>query len=431
MNVWLVGCSHHSNDIETLERMVFNHEQTARFLDTFHRSFPCAEAVLLSTCNRTELYVASEIPDNGPDFARLQQLLLADRPLSTSDARTQPADTCQPIWYRYAGSQAVLHLFSVSASLDSMVVGESQIIRQVKQAYSLAAASRGKMKLMHGLFQAAIRAARCVARQTDLQRRPLSIPRLALSQYVSQSHGSLDGRRILIIGAGAMAKETLRSIRELGQSEILIVSRTRQTATALAEQFQAAAFDWSQLLDQLVQTDVAIGVSGASEPIVRESDFADVMSRRGGRSLQIFDWAVPRNFEASIGQFRGVELASIDEFKNRYAGAERRPAGWSHAERIVEESAAAFISATALRGNSSTIARFTAQARQVKERELQRLMNRLNDLDDHHRTEIVAAFHRLTNQLLHRPLESLQRQPVAEQSRLVAAIKLLYQLDDC
>ena len=207
MLMQVVGCSHHGTSLAVRERLAFTPEQTREALDHWRRVFPGVEAVLLSTCNRVEVYAATE-RESAPTLDQIGKFLARFHGL-------EPAAVVACL-YQHSDEAAVQHLFCVAASLDSMVLGEPQILAQVKQAYQVATEQNNTGPLMHAAFQAALRVARRVAAETNLHQRRVSIPSVAVADFARQIFERFDDKETLVIGAGETAEETLRYLQEEG-----------------------------------------------------------------------------------------------------------------------------------------------------------------------------------------------------------------------
>ena len=207
MNLHVVGCSHHDTPIEVRERLAFGPELNRPALAAFRRRYPDVEAVLLSTCNRVELYSASENGDC-PTRSETAEFLASFHDLA--------ATAVEPHLYEYVNEGAVSHLFTVASSLHSMVLGEPQIVAQVKQAYQWATDENAAGPLLHAAFQNALKTARRVAGETTIQQRRISIPSVAVADFAQQIFEQFDDKNTLVIGAGEMAEETLRYLVEYG-----------------------------------------------------------------------------------------------------------------------------------------------------------------------------------------------------------------------
>lgn len=424
MNFQLVGCSHHNASIELRERLAFNATQAARALDLWRERFPAAEAVLLSTCNRVEVYSASEADTATPDRQQVAGFLAEFHGL---DPRSVGEE-----FFQQSGEAAVWHLFSVTASLDSLVLGEPQILAQVKQAYQLAQQRQSAGPLTHDMFQAALRVAKRVSRETSLYEKRVSIPSVAIGDFARQIFDSFDDKRVLVIGAGEMGQETLRYLRDAGARDVVIVNRSPERSAELAEQFGGRAAGWDELDGQLIAADLVISTTGATEPIVSLRRFQGLEPQRYQRPLLVLDLAVPRDFDPAIGDRLGVYLYSVDDLQAAAANNQKqRDAELPAALAIVEEETRLFMEQMHHRATGPIIQRLRENWQSVREQELRRLFNKLPELDEKTRGEIDQAFERFANKLLHPPLERIRDESRAGHPHgLIDALKRLFHLKD-
>ena len=429
MKLQMVGCSHQSADVQVRERLAFSPEQARTALQQLRQQFPQSEAVLISTCNRMELYVASADDQECPTHQEVIHFLADFHGLD-------PIDLFDDVLER-SGEDSIRHLFTVAASLDSMVVGEAQILSQVKQAYEMATAGDCTGPLTHAAFQASIRVAKRIANETAIHQNRVSIPSVAVADFAKSIFESFHDKQVLVIGAGEMGEETLRYLVDEGASQISIVNRHLERAEALAEQIwndsqiNAHVKPWGSLHQLLTEADLVISTTGATESIVTANDFQTIERDRFQRPLVILDLAVPRDFDPAIEQ-HNVYLYSIDDLSQACdVNRKKREREWPVAKKIIDEETSRFMSEWRHRATGPTIKRLRAQADQLKSDELTRLMNKLGDVDTRHEEEIRRAFDRLVNKLLHPPLESLRDE--AEQGAphgLLDALKKLFQLKD-
>jgi glutamyl-tRNA reductase len=400
MKLQVIGCSHRGTSIAVREKLAFGAEQADAALDHWRRVFPRVEAVLLSTCNRVEIYSATE-----------QEALPTHEQVSGFLARfhgLEPEDVA-PHLYHSVGEEAVKHLFTVTCSLDSMVVGEPQILAQVKHAYQTATQRDTTGPLLHAAFQAALMVARRVAAETAIHQRRVSIPSVAVADFAQQIFERFDNKHTVVIGAGEMAEETLRYLRDEGAHQITVINRHVERADELALRWHGRAVGWDQLTEALATADLVISTTGAAQPIVTLEQFARIERARQPRPLFILDLAVPRDFEPAIGARPDVYLYSIDDLKaacerNRRDRDKELPA----ALRIIEHETGRFLTQWFHRATGPLIQQLRQGWEKPKEEELRRLLNKLPELDERAREEIRRAFDRLVNKLLHPPLESLR-----------------------
>lgn len=400
MNVQVVGCSHHGSLISVRERLAFSPDQVREALDRWRRVFPRVEAVLLSTCNRVEVYAATETPSM-PDREQVGHFLARFHGVEGSEVVDH--------LYEHQGRQAVRHLFTVACSLDSMVVGEPQILSQVKQAYRVATEQDNTGPLTHSEFQAALKVARRVASETAIHQRRVSIPSVAVADFAKQIFERFDDKHTLVIGAGEMAEETLRYLRDEGARQVTVVNRNFERAEKLAREWEGKALPWDQLFSALAEADLVISTTGANEPIVTAEQFKTVEASRGQRPLFVLDLAVPRDFDPQVGERPDVYLYSVDDLQ---AACERnlamRDKEMPSALKIIEQETDRFMSELHRRATGPVIRQLKQGWQKPKEEELQRLLNKLPELNDRSREEVRRSFDRLVNKLLHPPLESLR-----------------------
>jgi glutamyl-tRNA reductase len=423
MNVQVVGCSHHSTSIAIRERLAFRAEQTGEALDHWRRVFRETEAVLLSTCNRVEVYAAGEAAV-APSGEQVAGFLARFHKLDPTEVA--------PHLYHYAGQEAVRHLFTVAASLDSMVVGEPQILAQVKEAYQAAVEHDNAGPLLHAAFQAAIHVARRVAAETTIHQRRVSIPSVAVADFAQQIFERFDDKQTLVIGGGEMAEETLRYLCNAGVRRITVVNRHFDRASQLAGQWSGLARPWEELPDAIAEADLVISTTASGGPIVSADAYRRIEASRGQRPLFVLDLAVPRDFDPAIGRRPEVFLYSIDDLqaacqRNRQQRDKELPV----ALRIIDQEAERFMGDLYHRATGPVIRQLKEGWRKPKEEELQRLLGKLPELDARQRAEVRRSFDRLLNKLLHPPLESLR-----DESRhgiphvLLDALARLFQLKD-
>ncbi len=425
MKLQMIGCSHHDAPVEFREKISFTTEEVGQALRAFRERFPSCEIVLLSTCNRVELYTTAG-DDSSVDRDAVAEFLADQHHL-------RPDEVVDQMIYR-DGAEAVEHLFTVAASLDSMVVGEAQILSQVKQAYELACNSGSAGPLTHSLFQAANRAAKRVQQETSIHRRRVSVPSVAVGEVATEVFDSLANKRVVLCGAGEMGEETLRYLKQAGAGNICILNRSYERAVALAEAFGCQTGLWDSLEQQVVKADLLIGTTAATEPILDAATFATLHAKRHDRLLLILDLAVPRDFDPIIGDFPSVYLYGIDDLQTACERNRReRQREWPKAKEIIAEETKRFVQALNHRATGPVIQRLREQAQELKEDELQRLVNklRLDEVDPSAKKEIEKSFDRLINKLLHPPLSSV-RDDAAEghQRGLLEALRHLFKLGD-
>ncbi|HVT30854.1 MAG TPA: glutamyl-tRNA reductase, partial [Lacipirellulaceae bacterium] len=285
----------------------------------------------------------------------------------------------------------------------------------------------------NGAFQAAIRARRRIASETSLYRHRVSIPSVAIADFASRIFEQFDDKRVLVIGAGKMAQETLQYLADAGAKQIVVLNRNTERAQSLAEQWNGQAAPWAELNEQLVAADIVVSTTGADRPVVTLYDYREhIGRRRHQRPLFVLDLAMPRDFEPEIGNELGMYLYGIDDLteacaRNRQARADALPS----AELIIEDEVRSFLAETRHRASAPVIAQFRRSLEAVQAAELERLYGRLPELGDRSRREIRQFADRLVAKMLHPPLESLRHESRnGSPHGLVEALQRLFQLKE-
>lgn len=428
----MIGCSHQTAAVDFREQLSFTGDQAREAITAFRARFPACELVLLSTCNRVELYTAAaeSAPghdlDGGPDRSEVLEFLALQRHISVDRLMAT-------MMYR-SGTEAVSHLFAVAASLDSMVVGETQILSQVKEAYDLACSSGSAGPLTHAAFQAASRVAKRVQRETTIHRKRVSVPSVAVGEVASEFFETLAGKTVVLLGAGDMGRETMRYLLDAGADDIRILNRSLARAESVAEEYGGRVMAWDDLDRALIDADVVVGTTSAPEPIITLDRFKTILPLRYDRVLLILDLAVPRDVDPAVGKLEDVYLYSVDDLQ---AACERnrqeRQRQWPKAKRIIDEETLRFVSELHHRATGPVIQRLREHAEDIRMEEWVRLNNKLSQLNvsDEARREIEKSLDRVVNKLLHPPLASLREAAMdGHQSSLLDAIKRLFSLGD-
>jgi glutamyl-tRNA reductase len=420
----LVGLNHKTAPLEVRETLAFDEGSAVAALTALRAQFPAAEAVLLSTCNRVELYLARPLRGE-PSIDSAADFLAAQHKLDPAVVRGH--------LYHHEDRAAVEHLFAVASSLDSMVVGETQILAQVKQAYQLAI-QQGAVgfapdgaSLLHPLFQRAIAAAKNVHDSTELSSGRLSIASVAID-LAKGVFDRFEDKSVLCIGAGKMSRLMLRHLRDLSPGKLVITNRSFGNAETLAREFNAEAIAFTQLSDLLVDADIVLTSTGASEPIITEAMFKSLLKKRRYRPVVLIDIAVPRDVEKSVGELPNVYLYNIDDLQDvAAANRSKRDAQVSQSAAILKTHVDEFTSWLAARDVGPIVKALYEQAGGMAKAELDALFSKLQTLSPEDKAAIEKMAHRLTQKLLHTPVTRIT-QDTAETARpfLISAIKKLF-----
>lgn len=427
MNLQVVYCNHHTADLEIRERLAFSTmEQLARAYSELRANFPGAEVVVLSTCNRVELYTAQEDPDDAPTHQQLADFF--------SSFHRVPMDEFFDDFLERTGPDAVRHLFQVASSLDSMVLGEPQIVNQVKEAYRIAQEYQACGALTNALFQGAIRVSKRVRTETSLAEGRVSIASVAVGDFGKRIFDRFDDKVVLIIGAGEMAEETLQYLKDEGVRQIVVVNRSRERAERLASQFDGAQVKPFKELDRwMAAADVIVSTTGASRPIVEVERFREVRRECDAKPVFILDLGAPRDFAAACGEIDdNVFLFDIDDLEetcdqNRKARAREL----ERALRIVDEETDRFMHGVYHRATGPIVKRLREQWHEISRHEIERLRGRLSHLQQSDLDTIERSVELIVNKLLHPPLEALKDEARdGTPHGLLDALKRLFHLRD-
>ncbi len=394
-----VGCSFRDTPVAVRERLAFDAAKLGRSLDELNGRYGC-EAVILSTCNRVELYLARPGADVGPDGDLVAEFLAEVHGLPLADVR--------PHLYAHRNEDAVRHLFRVTSSLDSLVVGEGQIAGQVRQAYETAHGRECVGPLLNALFQQALRVAKRVRTETGIARGKVSVSSAAVD-YVREVFSHFDDKTVLVIGAGKMGELTLRHLRELRPKRILVTNRSPEKAQSVAAGCGGAPVPWEELDDALARADVVLSTTGAAEPIVTWERWQKVLARRKKGAAVILDIAVPRDFDARVHDGDRTWLFNIDDLKRiREATLHERLKHVAPAEALVEQETGAFAKEWSRRRVGPVIERLTQECEAKRRAIVRNLFHKLNGrLTEADKQYIEGAFRKLQSQILHGPIRTL------------------------
>jgi glutamyl-tRNA reductase len=419
VNLLVVGASYRTAPVAILERLAVAEPDLAATLDRLLAQPYVGEAVVVSTCNRVEVYAAVSGFHGGlGDICAV----LAGR------ADCSPADLANHLYVHYDAA-AVEHVFRVTAGLDSMVVGEAQILGQVRDAYHVASAGDATGRLLHELMQQALRVGKRAHAETGIDRAGQNVVVAALDVAETQLRGGLAGRPALVIGAGAMGALAVATLARRGVGQLSVANRTADRAQRLAQSYGATAVPMDDLTAALAAVDVVVAATGSTQPVLSRADVERARTGRADGPLVVLDLAVPRDVEPATADVPGVVVVDIDRLAEDLHGG---PAAADTAAvvQIVTAEVEAFV--TWLRGAdvAPTVAALRTRADQVVTAELRRLANRRPDLTDEQRAEIAHAVHRVVQRLLHSPtvrVRQLAAEPDGDQ--YAALLRQLFDLE--
>ena len=386
MKIALAGVSHHTASIELRERVAIDREAAASFAGELVRNGNGqTEAVVLSTCNRTELYIASSDGDAG-EVADHALLALAGA----------DADALAPVAYRLSDESAALHLFRVAAGLDSLVPGEGEILGQVRDAYE--AGAPGAM--LDRTFRMALHAGRRARLETAIGESPASVP-AAAAALAQQVFEGLDGRRVVLVGAGRTSELTARNLRSRGATVTAVVNRTLEHAERLAAELGAGALPLDDVAQALTEADVVVSSTSAPGFVLTGGRLVSALRSRRGRPVLFVDLAVPRDVDPALASVDGCFVYDVDDLEAVVsASLEGRRAEAVHAERIVAAEAERFRAWQASLAVVPAIASLRAFAEEIRSSELARVEGKLPESE---RAVVDTVTAQIVNKLLHLP----------------------------
>lgn len=427
MKLLTVGVDYRTAPTSVRESLAFDARLRAQGLHELARSFPENEFVIVSTCNRVELYTAGDDPERVPEIGTLTEFLAHFHNLGTDSFVAHLVD--------YHDEGVVAHLFRVAASLESLVLGEGQILNQVKEAYEAARQQKTVGPIFHMLFQRALHVGKKVREATGMDQGKLSIASVAvdLAKAVFNTFGD---KTVLIVGAGKMGDLTLQHLSVLRPGRILVTNRNPARAEAVAARWKGEVVPYAQLGQALIEADLVISTTAADEPIVSLETYSRVQRARRNRLALILDIAVPRDFDERIGNLEQVHLYNVDDLRSQAEVNRRgREKGISAALGIIERETDAYMADLRHQRHAGVLLRqLGAYADDVRLRELERLFAARPDLSATDREAIAHMALRLQNQFLHHPRAALRTAASAPASEdphpLLTAVRHLFGLAD-
>ncbi len=400
MSFTATGLNHRTSPIDLRERITFDAETLPHALQQLKKRVG-GGVVILSTCNRVEVYAnAPGAPDE--IHANVQAFIAEAKGISTDDFKG--------MFYEYADKDAIVHLFRVASSLDSMVVGEGQILGQVHDAYFASQAEQATDKIVSAAFQKAFGIAKDVRTNTRISEGKVSIGSVAVDLAVS-IFMNLRSKTVMIIGSGKMGEQTLKSLTSHGVGHVLLVNRSPQKALALSEEHGGEAIPYERLEAELHRADMVISSTGADEPILGPGHFQAALRERGQAPMFVIDIAVPRDIDAQVNDLDNVYLYDIDGLRQvADANMEARRSEIDRCMKIVDRGANQFMRWLHGLLAEPTIVSMAEELNAIREQELGKTLNSLSDLDPKAREEIEYLSKRIVNRILQRPMAQLKRE---------------------
>lgn len=411
MYIIVVGLNHRSASVEIRETVAFGGRTLTEALNLMKSSPNIEGCVILSTCNRTEIYAAVTDLENG----------LANTFATFAHSCGRPVSDISHYLYSYVLSDAIRHLFRVAAGLDSMVLGETEILGQVKEAYQAACDANATNNVINSLFQQAITVGKTVRTETKIDQKPVSVSYTAV-ELIKQSIG-LKGRSAIVYGAGKMAQLTLKYLSESGIEPLYVVSRSHEKAKLLAEQCSCQAIPISQFFAALSEVDIVISCTSAPHYVINQKEVLDAMAFRQGKKLIMVDIAVPRDINPEVAFIAGVKLFDIDDLQQVVdQNLSDRKKIAAEAETIISHELQDFLKWLSSLSIIPTIVALKEKANTIKHSELTRAINRLGLISDREKKILNSMATSIVNQLIHDPIINLKEFASNHQGHLYAEV---------
>ncbi len=399
MNIIVVGLSHKTAPIEIRERLAVPESRMGEALSRLCSYPGIKEGILLSTCNRVEVYAVVEDIESG--YSRVQEFL-ADTHLSLS------SEQLTPHLYWHAGDKAIAHLFRVAASLDSMIVGESQILGQLKDAFEIALAHKATGLILNKVVKKAISVAKRVRTETKISEMAVSVSYAAV-ELAKKIFSSLREKTVLLVGAGEMAKLAARHLMAHGVHQVRITTRNPHAAMDLACRFNATPIPFEEFRDDMATADIVLVSTGASHYLIGAEDVQRAVRQRMNRPMFLIDISVPRNIDPAVRHIDNAFLFDIDDLKMRVEqNREERLQEAEKAERMVAEEVVVLRQWLNSLEVTPTIVALRARTEEIKRAELEKTLGRLGHLSNHERELVENLASAIVNKLIHGAMVTLK-----------------------
>jgi len=398
MQFSIIGLNFKTAPVELREKLSFPQDQIPEALDILENNAGIAEAVILSTCNRVEIYVASEDVDVDE---KVIHFMAQYHGIAAEDFRSN--------LYMHKNEEAVEHIFSVSGSLMSMVIGENQIQNQLKTALEMAQGNQTVGAYLSTIFQNALKVGKRVRNETSISEHSLSISSVAVAA-LKRNIFSFSDKTICVIGLGKMSMLAIKALQKLEAKEIIVVNRTLSTAEAFAKNHNITVKPFSQLKEALVQCDAVISSTSSPNYVITTELMAQAQTERLNKTLTLVDIAVPRDIEPSAAKLEGVNLLNIDELKDAIAvNKEKRGAEIEKARIIIKQEIDKHRQWQQALQVQPLICELKNDAEKIREQELQRAICRFNrELSEEDSELLHDLTRRIVNKMLHKPIINLR-----------------------
>ena len=421
MKFSITGVNHKSAPVEVRERLAFDdHSLSAALADLKSRPGFC-EGMILSTCNRVEVALTSE--DHTGDAVSVDQFL--------ADTRQVQREWVAPYLYHFEDTEAIRHLFRVAASLDSMVVGEPQILGQLKSAYSLAKEHGAVSGFLDVLLTRAFNVAKRVRSETEIGESAVSVSYAAV-ELARDIFGSLRDKKVMIVGAGKMSELAARHLKRSGANQIYVTNRTYERAVEMSKLFDGQIVEYTRFLAFLPEVDIVIASSGAPHYIIVRDDMKKVLEARRNKPMFLIDIAVPRNIEPSVNELDNIFLYDIDDLQKVVeTNLQGRLTSAEEAEAIIREEVERMVARLKVREVTPTIVSLQESLEKMRVAELARMRSKFGALTPEQEQALEAFSKGMMNKIAHAPISELRRQASEPDGHhFIAAVRKVFRLGE-
>ena len=421
MKFSITGVNHKSAPVEVRERLAFDEHAIGEALQELKRRPGFDEGMILSTCNRVEIAVTCD--DSLAEVNAVDQFI--------ADTRHVDRGWVVPYLYRYQDRDAIRHLFRVASSLDSMVVGEPQILGQLKSAYALAKQHGSVNGFLDTLVTRAFSVAKRVRSETEIGANAVSVSYTAV-ELAREIFGSLKDKKVMVVGAGKMSEAAARHLHRSGVSQIFVTNRTRERAEEMAKLFDGKIVDYTAFVGFLPEVDIVIASSGAPHYILTKNDMRKVIEARRNKPMFLIDIAVPRNIEPTANKLDNVFLYDIDDLQKVVdSNVKDRMKEAAEAETIIAEEVDRMVTRLQSREVVPTIVSLQEQLESMRVNEVARMRKKFGALSPEQEEALEALTRSIINKIAHGPITELRKQASAPEGRyFVTTIRKVFRLGD-
>jgi glutamyl-tRNA reductase len=421
MKLLTTGVSHKTAPVEVRECLAFREDALPAALADLRARSGVSEAVILSTCNRVEVTLTTD--DTADPQAIIDKFF--------SDIKSVSVESIGPHLYRHEGRDAIHHIFRVAASLDSMVVGEPQILGQLKTAYAVAKQAGTMCGWLDGLMTRAFSVAKRVRSETGIGQMAVSVSYAAV-ELARKIFGSLENRTVMIVGAGKMSELAARHLRRSGATHVFVTNRTHERAIEMAELFQGTPVEYTRFTAMLPEVDILITSSGAPHYILHKDEMQRVIGARRNKPMFLIDIAVPRNIEPAVNDLDNVFLYDIDDLQEVVnSNLRERAKEADHAEKMVAEEVERMMARLKVAEVTPTIVGLQEQLEQIRAGELDKVRRRYGPFTAEQEEALEALTRGIINKVAHGPISEIRLHAgKPEGAHVIAAIRKAFHVQD-